>query len=164
MKAIRLSPVVAGLLIFALAGFTSALEPPRIIPSSGRAPQPPSQVFKTLKTYFSDLSLSKFHVTQASEAAEVIVAQQSGVDTVRWRQWAACQTDPMHMLYQFQDGTVTVKVTLDPSPGNATFVTVSADFQGTYGLGQDTTTIACRSTGTLEQEILRVAGVPQSGN
>ncbi len=164
MKAIRLSPFVTGLLIFTLAAFASALEPPLIVPSSGRAPQPPSQVFKTLKTYFSDPSLSKFQVTEANEAANVIVAKQSGVDTARWTEWAACQTDPMHMLYQFQNGTVTVKVTLDPSPGNATFVTVRADFQGTYSLGQDTTTIACRSTGTLEQDILRVAGVPQSGN
>jgi len=164
MKAIRLGPPVTGLLILTLAALASALEPPRIIPSSGRAPQPPTQVFKTLKTYFSDPSLSKFQLIEANEAAKVIVAKQSGVDTTRWAEWAACQTDPMHMLYQLEDGTVTVKVTLDPSPGNATFVTVRADFQGTYGLGQDTTTIACRSTGTLEQNILRVAGVPQPGN
>ncbi len=164
MKAVRPSLLVTCVLVFSLAAAAAALEPPRIIPASGRAPQPPSQVFKTLKTYFSTPSLSKFQVTQASEAANVIVARESGVDTATWTQWAACQTDPMHMLYHFQDGTVTLKVRLDPSPGNATFVTVSADFQGTYALGQETTTLACRSTGTLEQDILRVAGVPQSGN
>lgn len=164
MKAIRLSPVVTGLLVLTLARSAFALEAPRIIPASGRAQQPPSQVFKTLKAYFSTPSLSKFHVTEANETARVIVAQESGIDTARWTQWAACQTDPMHMLYQLQDGTVTVKVTLDPSPGKATFVTVTADFEGTYGLGQSTASIPCKSTGTLEQDILRVAGVPQSEN
>ena len=37
-------------------------------------------------------------------------------------------------------------------------MTVSADFQGIYGLGQDSTTIECKSTGTLEDNILALAG------
>jgi hypothetical protein len=37
---------------------------------------------------------------------------------------------------------------------------VSADFQGTYGLGGQETTIACVSKGSLEQDLIAVAGGP----
>ncbi|HSR57150.1 MAG TPA: hypothetical protein VLL57_03125, partial [Candidatus Binataceae bacterium] len=62
------------------------------------------------------------------------------------------------------DAAVTVTVKLQRDAQDTTFATVSADFKGTYGLAQDETTIECRSTGTLEDSILAVAGakVPQT--
>jgi hypothetical protein len=141
----------------------SALEPPRIIPHSAPINQPVPEVFKTLKSYFSDRLESKFELVSADEKAATIIAKQTGIDSDRWRQWAACETDPMRMIYQLNDAVVTLTIKLDPSPHHTTFMTVSADFQGTYGLAQDQTTIACKSTGTLEDNILAFAGAQMSG-
>lgn len=162
MKLARLTSLVAGLLILTLAGIAGALEPPRIIPHAGHVNQPPSQVFGTLKRFFSDPSLSRFQLTQANQSTGTIVATQKGIDNERWNQWAACKTGPMHMLDQLSSGDVTLRIKLEPSPGKTTFVTVSADFEGTYVLGQQTTVIPCRSTGVLENNILSAAGVPQT--
>ena len=43
-------------------------------------------------------------------------------------------------------------------------MTVSADFQGIYGLAQDQTTIECKSTGALEDNILAFAGAQMPGS
>jgi hypothetical protein len=42
-------------------------------------------------------------------------------------------------------------------------MTVTADFQGLYGLAQDQTTIECKSTGALEDSILAFAGAQMPG-
>ncbi len=149
---------VAAWIIIAFVGRAIGVEPPRIIPYSGIVNKPVDQVFQTLKGYFSDPGLSKFNLVSAEQSTGTIVAKQTGIDLDRWRQWAVCQTDPMHMLYQFDDGTVTVTVTLKRDAQNTTFGTVAADFAGTYGLAQDRVTIECRSTGALERDILTVAG------
>jgi hypothetical protein len=136
----------------------SALEPPRIIPHSAPVNKPVTDVFKTLKAYFSDRLESKFELVSADEKAGIIIAKQNGIDSARWRNWAACETDPLHMIYQLDDARVTITIKLDQAPRNTTFMTVSADFQGLYGLAQDQTTIECRSTGALEDSILAFAG------
>jgi hypothetical protein len=152
---IPLPLIVWGLCLICTA---SALEPPRIIPHSGQINQPVPKVFKTLKSYFGDRLESKFELLSADEKTATIVAKQTGIDSARWKNWAACQTDPMHMIYQLNDAMVTLNIKLDQSPRNSTFMTVSADFQGIYGLAQDQTTIACKSTGALEDYILALAG------
>lgn len=149
---------VSALFVFLLISPLGALEPPRVIPHSAQVQKPPPEVFRTLKTYFSDLGLSKFNLVSADEKTATIAARQEGIDFARWRQWAACETDPMHILYQFTDGTVTVTAKVERGGRDHSFVTVTADFQGTYGLAQDETTIACRSLGVLEDAILAVAG------
>lgn len=135
-----------------------ALDLPRVIPHSAQIDKPVPEVFKTLRSYFSDRVESKFELVSADEKSETIVAKQTGIDSARWAQWAACQTDPMHLIYKLNDAIVTLTIKLDKSPHNKTFMTVSADFQGIYGLGQDSTTIECTSTGTLEDNILALAG------
>jgi hypothetical protein len=145
------------------ASVVSAYEPPRIIPHSAPIKKPVADVFKTLKSYFSDTVDSKFVLVNADEKAGSLVARQSGIDSARWRQWAACQTDAMHLIYQLTDAMVTLRIQLDKSPHNTTFMTVSADFQGDYGLGQDHTTIECKSTGALEDNILAFAGAQMPG-
>ena len=67
------------------------------------------------------------------------------------------------MIYQLNDAIVTVTIKLDQAPRNTTFITVTADFQGIYGLAQDQTTIECKSTGALEDSILALAGAPMPG-
>jgi len=139
-----------------------ALEPPRIIPHSAPINKPVDHVFKVLRSYFSDRVESKFELVSADEKAGTIIARQTGIDSERWRNWSACQTDPVHMIYQLQDARVTLSIKLEQAPHNTTFMTVSADFQGLYGLAQDQTTIECRSTGALEDSILTFAGAQVS--
>jgi hypothetical protein len=141
----------------------SALEPPRIIPHSAPINKPVPDVFKTLKSHFSDRLESKFELVSANEKTRTIVAKQTGIDSARWRTWAACQTDPMHMIYQLNDATVTLTTKLDKSPRNTTFMTVSAEFRGIYGLVGDQTTIECKSTGVLEDNLLAFAGAQMPG-
>ena len=141
----------------------SALEPPRVIPHSASIDKPLPDLFKILKSYFSDRLESKFELIGADEKAGTIVAKQNGIDSDRWRQWAACQTDPMHMIYQLNDAAVTLTIKLEKAARNTTFMTVSADFKGEYGLAQDVTTLECRSTGVLEDNILAFAGARMTG-
>jgi hypothetical protein len=162
MKPSRLLLPFAATISLMLVTHASALEPPRVIPHSGHVAKPVSEVFKTFKTYFSDTALSKFTLVSADEKTGTLVAKQNGIDSARWRNWAACSADPMHMIYQLTDAAVTVTVKLERDAQDTTFATVSADFKGTYGLAQDETTIDCRSTGTLEDSILTVAGVKVS--
>lgn len=154
----RLVAPFAAVALLLLVTRVAALEPPRVIPHSDHIAKPMSEVFGTLKNYFSDSGLSKFTLVSADEKTGTIVAKQNGIDSARWSEWAACSTDPMHMIYQLTDAAVTVTVKLQRDAQDTTFATVSADFKGTYGLAQDETTIECRSTGTLEDSILAVAG------
>jgi hypothetical protein len=135
-----------------------AIEQPRIVPRSAHINQPIEHVFSTLQRYFSDPSLSLFHLVSAEHASGTIVATRNGIDDENWTKWAFCKTGPAEMIYQLEDGAVTVTVKLEPSGNSATFATVTADFQGTYGLGSAENKVACISTGTLEQSILSVAG------
>ena len=141
----------------------TALEPPRIIPHSASIDKPVPDVFKTLKAYFSNTVESKFVLVSADEKTGTMVAKQTGIDSARWSQWAACQTDAMHMLYQLNDATVTLSTKLDKSPHHRSFMTVSADFRGIYSLAQDHITIECKSTGTLEDSLLAFAGAQTPG-
>ena len=152
--------IVSGLCQISTA---SALEPPRIIPHSGQINKPVPEVFRMLKSYFSDRLESKFELVSADQKTGTIVAKQTGIDSARWKTWAACQTDPIHMIYQLNDATVTVTIKLEQAPRKTTFMTVTADFQGIYGLGQDHTTIKCESTGVLEDSILAFAGAQMPG-
>jgi hypothetical protein len=144
-------------------GMVGALEPPRIIPHSAPVNKPVDHVFLVLKNYFSDRVESKFELISADEKSGTIIAKQTGIDSERWRNWAVCQTDPVHMIYQLQDARVTLTIKLEQAPHNTTFMTVSADFQGLYGLAQDQTTLECRSTGALEDSILAFAGAQMPG-
>jgi methionine-rich copper-binding protein CopC len=157
------APLAALVSLLGIATSSHALEPPRVIPHSASVNKPVSEIFQTLKLYFADRLESKFILQSADEKTGTIVAKQTGIDSDRWRNWAACNTDPMHMIYQLNDAMVTVTIKLDQSVHNTTFMTVSADFQGIYGLSQDQTTIECRSTGALEDNILALAGAQMPG-
>lgn len=157
---IALLPVVSIIITYSKL---CALEPPRIIPHSAPINKPVASVFQTLKNYLSDRLESKFELVSADEKAGVIVARQNGIDAERWRTWAACQTDPLHMLYKLDDASVTLSIKLEQAPHDTTFMTVSADFQGRYGLAQDETTIECKSTGSLEDSMLIFAGAELPG-
>ena len=85
---IALLPIVSMLYPISKA---SALEPPRIILHSAPINKPVPEVFKTLKSYFSDRLDSKFELVSADEKTATIVAKQTGIDSARWKTWAACQ-------------------------------------------------------------------------
>jgi hypothetical protein len=158
LPALLMALLLFGGMLPSIGNNAFALDLPRVIPHSAQIDKPVPDVFKTLKSYLSDRLESKFELVSADEKSETIVAKQTGIDSARWAQWAACQTDPMHLIYQLNDAIVTLTIKLDKSPHNKTFMTVSADFQGIYGLAQDSTTIECKSTGTLEDNILAFAG------
>jgi hypothetical protein len=145
------------LVIFALPVF-AATEPPRIIPHSAQVPRPLDDVFGTLKRYFSDSSLSQFTLISADKTTRTLIAKQTGIPPNKWREWSSCEVDPVHIIYQLTDSSVTVTVHLEKGEPHTTFATITADFEGTYGLGSNVETIGCRSTGTLEDSLLAVAG------
>ncbi len=166
LKIALLAATIALLLfvsMFDARSMAFALEPPRIIPHSAPINKPVTEVFQTLKSYFSDRLESKFELVSADEKTGTIVARQTGIDSARWSNWAACQTDPLHMIYQLNDAIVTVTIKLEQAPHHTTFMTVTADFQGLYGLARDETTIECKSTGALEDSILAFAGAQMPG-
>jgi len=153
----RISAILTAVLL-ALATCATAIEQPRLVPRSAHIDRTVEQVFDTLKRYFSDPALSMFSLVSADRATGTIVARRAGIDTEHWTEWAFCETNPMKMLYKFEDGATTVTVKLEPSGNRATFASVTADFQGTYGLASSENKIACVSKGGLEENILAVAG------
>lgn len=152
--------IVISLLMVMIAFSALALETPRIISRSERVEHPVDQVFGTLKHYFDDSSLSGFRLTSADDKSWTLIATRSGIDGENWNTWAFCKTSAQQMIYQFEDGTVTVTVQLQKAGNQSAFLTVSADFQGNYGLGSQQATIDCVSKGSLEQDLIAVAGGP----
>jgi hypothetical protein len=152
--------IVISLLLLMTAFPAFGIETPRIISRSERVEHPVDQVFGTLKHYFNDSSLSGFRLTSADDKSWTLIATRSGIDGENWNRWAFCKTSAQQMIYQFEDGTVTVTVQLQKAGNQSAFVTVSADFQGNYGLGSQEATIDCVSKGSLEQDLVAVAGGP----
>ncbi len=154
MRRLFLAPVFLALLV----SIALAIETPRIIPRSERVERPIDQVFGTLKQYFNDSSLSGFAPKSADQKTWTLVATRSGIDSATMNNWAFCKASGQQMLYRFQDGTVTVTVQLQKASTNATFVTVSADFQASYSLGSQEAKIDCTSSGNMEQDLIAIAG------
>jgi hypothetical protein len=150
--------IVISLLMVMIALPAVAIETPRIVSRSERVEHPVDQVFGTLKHYFNDSSLSGFRLTSADDKSWTLIATRSGIDGENWNTWAFCKTSAQQMIYQFEDGTVTVTVQLQKAGNQSAFLTVSADFQGNYGLGSQQATIDCVSKGSLEQDLIAVAG------
>jgi hypothetical protein len=157
MKLHHIASIIAPLLVFFFTP-AFAIETPRIVPRMRQIEKPADEVFATLKKFFTDSSLSNFTLVSADKRTLTLVAKQSGVDDGTWTRWAYCQTGPVQMIYKLEDGTVTVTVKLDKSPNHSTFANVSADFQGTYGLGSNENKVDCRSNFVLEDDILAAAG------
>jgi len=127
------------------------------VPRANEVPKPIDEVFARLKKYFSD-PLNHFQLVSADPRKHTIVAKESGIDGASWNNWAFCKTGPVEMIYKYVDGTVTVTVKLEKTTKRATFVSVSADFQGAYRLGANENKVACQSKFALEDQILSVAG------
>jgi len=149
---------IASILFFSILTPAFAIETPRIVPRMNEIQKPVDEVFAAVKKYFTDSSLSRFQLVSADKAKHTLVAKQSGIDGESWSKWAFCETGPVQMIYKLEDGTVTVTDELDKSSRHSTYATVSADFQGTYGLGANQNKVACTSKFVLEDNILTVAG------
>jgi hypothetical protein len=161
----RASVILLGAVLIC-AGQARAVEQPRIVPRSQRINRPLEQVFGTLKEYFSDPVLSGFKLVRTNNVTWTLLAKRSDIDDETWTNWAFCKAPPIAMIYSLRQGDVTVTVHLERSGNNATFATVTADFQGTYALGANEQDIDCISKGVLEQQIMTVAagGAAKSGN
>jgi hypothetical protein len=145
-------------LVTMLSSSALAIETPRVISRSDKVDKPIDQVFGTLKQYFNDSSLSGFRLTNEDKKKWTLAATRTDIDGANWQKWAFCKTSPEQMIYRFEGGTVAVTVELQKAGNDATFTTVSADFHGDYGLGSQETTIDCVSKGTLETDLIAVAG------
>ena len=154
MKASRIALALGALLFW--SGL--AVAQPASIPHSGQAPGTTSETYRRLKRYFADAATSQFQLVSASEKTRTLVVKRDGIDTENWNAWAYCKLGPEHLLDTLQDGAVTVKIKIEPSPRHASFVTVVADFEGTYGLGNSQSNLQCISKGVLENNILAAAG------
>ncbi len=149
--------IITPLLLFAFTP-AFAIDSPRVVPRMNEIQKPAGEVFATLKKYFSDSSLSQFQLVSADQRTLTLVAKQTTTDELTWRNWAFCETGPVQMIYKLQDGTVTVTVKLEKTTRRSTLASVSADFQGRYGLGGNQNQVACTSKFTLEDSILAAAG------
>jgi hypothetical protein len=149
-------------LIFSLVTLSFAIETPRVVPRMQEIHKPADEVFGALKKYFTDSALSHFQLVSADRKTHTIVAKQADVDNESWSKWAFCQSGPIQMIYKLEDGAVTVTVKLEKSTKQSTFATVTADFQGTYGLGANQNKVACTSKFALEDSILAVAGAARA--
>jgi hypothetical protein len=154
---IRAASIITPLLLFILAP-AFAIETPRIVPRIQEIPKPEREVFAAVRKYFTDASLSHFQLVSADEHTHTIVAKQTALDDLTWRNWAFCETGPVQMIYKLQDGTAIVTVKLDKATPHSTLASVSADFQGRYALGGNQNTVACKSKFVLEDQILAAAG------
>ena len=154
---LRVASIITPLLIFMLAP-AFAIETPRIVPRIQEIPKPEREVFASIKHYFMDSSLSHFQLVSADEHTHTIVAKQTALDDLTWRNWAFCETGPVQMIYKLQDGTAIVTVKLDKATPHSTLASVSADFQGRYALGGNQNTVACTSKFVLEDSVLAAAG------
>src|SRR5580704_2450620 len=98
LPALLMALLLFGGMLPSIGNNAFALDLPRVIPHSAQIDKPVPDVFKTLKSYLSDRLESKFELVSADEKSETIVAKQTGIDSALWAQWAACQTDPMHLI------------------------------------------------------------------
>jgi hypothetical protein len=156
-------PAISLVLGAVLLWFASAAAQPAVIPQSGQARRDASRTFEILKHYFSDPARNMFTLVSADPASHRIVAKRSGIDTQTWGEWSYCKLNPEHMIDTLEDGSVMVTVKIDPAGRDASYVEVTADFEGTYGLGSSETTTQCVSKDVLENNILQAAGAAQSG-
>ncbi len=134
--------------------------PPASIPRVGTAPHSADQTFKILKDYFSN-SANFYEITNADARTHTIAAHRSGIDSVSWGNWAYCSLGPSHMFDTLRDSSVTLNVKIEPS-GSSSFVTVTADFEGTYGIMSSQSTMQCTSKGVLEGNVLSIVGASPS--
>ena len=156
---LRAASIITLVLLFTLAT-AFAIETPRIVPRVQEVPKPEREVFASIKHFFADSSLSHFQLVSADERTHTIVAKQTALDDMTWRNWAFCETGPVQMIYKLQDGTAIVTVKLDKATPHSTLASVSADLQGRYALGGNQNTVACKSKFALEDQILAAAGAP----
>jgi hypothetical protein len=140
-----------------------AMAQPAMIPRMALAPHDSRQTFNMLKQYFSDTSLNLFQLVRADEATKTIVAKRAGIDSQTWNQWTYCSLGPEHLLDTLRDGSVTLNLKIEGSGAKSSYVTVTADFEGTYGLGSSVSTTQCISNGVLENSVLTAVGASPSG-
>ena len=146
-----------------LLSFSRAWAQPAAVPRMAQVPRDSAQTFAALKQYFSSPASNLFHLVSADPGTGTIVAKRDNIDSQTWGEWAYCKLSPMHLLDTLQDGAATVNVKVEPS-GNSSFVTVNADFEGTYGLADSSDTTQCISNGVLEKDILAAVGAQQSAS
>jgi hypothetical protein len=136
---------------------------PAIIPRVGTAPHDPARTYTIVKDYLSDPYNGLFTIARMDSARHLVVAKRSGIGSHTWSDWAYCKLGPNQMLDTLEDGTVTLTVEITPGGRKFSYVRVTADFKGTYGLAGNETTAQCISKGVLENRILQAVGAtPQT--
>jgi len=148
------------MLTLVLVCASTAAAQPALIPRVGTAPTNASRTYQLLHNYFSEPINGLFTIVRAESATHTLVVKRSEIDTEHWTEWAYCKLGPEQLLDSLEDGAVTLTVQLRPAASDSSEVSVTADFEGTYGLGSSRTTAQCVSKGGLEAAILKAAGAP----
>lgn len=148
----------------ALAGSlaSAVAQNPTAIPKRGKAERASNDVFLALNHYFSDPTATMFELVSADSGAGTLVARRAQVDPETWNQWAFCEVSGLDMLDSFKDGAVTLNVSVTPVGNEESYVAVTAQFTGTYGLGSTQKSVDCYSRGVVEDDVLKVAGAASS--
>jgi hypothetical protein len=162
MRSITICAAVA--LCAAMLCCNVASAQPASVPRNGTAPHDCARTFNIIKNYFYGVPMNMFHVSKADAKSGTLVAHRSDIGSADWNNWAYCKLGPKQMLDTLRNGAATVTVTTRLSRAKSCFVSVKAEFEGTYGLGANSTTTRCFSKGVLENQILRAAGVPGAGS
>lgn len=150
-------------LVLALCAVAQAqVQAPKVIPRMEKVNRQYGKVFGTYQHYFADLS--HFTVLSTDETTGVIRARREGIDTAIWNRWAYCKVGPLQLLDTLQASTATVEVKLERAGNDATYVTVTANFQAVYGIGSQRSTVQCISNGALESDLLAVVGSGSAAN
>lgn len=160
MKRFLVTMAFAVLPLFPSAAFAQ----PKSVPQMAKVPRSFDETFGTLKNYFAPGYMNLFQLASADQSSGTIIVKRSNIDQNTWSKWAYCKLSPLHMLDTLRDGSVTVHIKLQRADKDSTYVTVTADFQGTYGLGSTVNAAPCISTGVLEKDILTAAGAPSANS
>jgi hypothetical protein len=120
--------------------------------------RPSDKVFAALKEYFSNSVSNHFELVSVNPASGTIIAKRHGIDENSWTRWAFCKTQSVNMLDTLSDGSVSIKVNVQPSGTSQSRVTVAPDFKGYYTLGNTQDVLSCQSKGALEDDIVAAAG------
>src|ERR1700730_7952172 len=141
--------------VLALCCLVAADQTATRIPHRGPVAEKPRALFDRVKQGFADGRYGPYQLVSSDPKTWTIVAARNNVDVEHWMRWGYCPVGQIEMIGSLRDGAVRLTVTLEPTTPKITYAVVWADFTGTYGIASTNKVVQCRSTGVLEEDVLR---------
>ncbi len=127
--------------------------PPSELVHHSQASMPADRLFRKLRSQFAGGWLGPYRVVKSNPRTRTLVVRLDQIDSQSWSKWAYCKVGPLDMIDSLKDGAVVMNIKLHPVK-HTTYTAVSAEFEGTYGLGSSIKNVACVSRGALEDQVL----------